>query len=378
MHILDSSDLHVLFETLISRGYTLVGPTVRSEAIVYDQINTVDDLPRGLRDEQSPAHYALKRVDDDLYFGFVVGPQSWKKYLYPPRLTLFSASKSGKGFTVSTSAAESPARKLAFFGVRPCELAAIAVQDRVFTSGEYVDPTYKMMRESVFIVAVNCTISGGNCFCASMGTGPEARSGFDIVLTEMNQAGRHYFTVASGSERGESLLNVLPGAKAGAEQEKAAGETLRMAASSQLKRMASDVAPQLLKDNFEHPRWDDVAKRCLACTNCTMVCPTCFCSTVEDSTDLSGTRADRTRRWDSCFTMDFTKVAGGNIRPSTRARYRQWLTHKLSNWVDQFGTSGCVGCGRCITWCPAGIDITAEVDAIRGTGPQEQGVAHAS
>jgi len=329
MHILDSSDLHVLFETLSSRGYTVVGPTVRGEAIVYDQLRTVEDLPRGFRDEQSPAHYALKRDDEDLFFGFVVGPQSWKKYLYPPRLTLFSAAKSGKGFTVSTSLAESPPRKLAFFGVRPCELAAIAIQDRVFTAGEYVDPTYKMIRENVFIVAVNCTVTGANCFCASMGTGPEARSGYDIVLTEMKQAGRHYFTVASGSERGESVLGALPGAKAGAEQEKAAGETLRTAAASQLKHMASDLAPQLLKDNFEHPRWDDVAKRCLACTNCTMVCPTCFCSTVEDSTDLSGARAERTRRWDSCYPIYFTKVAGGNIRPSARARYRQWVTDKL-------------------------------------------------
>jgi Fe-S-cluster-containing hydrogenase component 2 len=125
--------------------------------------------------------------------------------------------------------------------------------------------------------------------------------------------------------------------------------------------------PELLARNLEHPRWDDVASRCLACANCTMACPTCFCSTVEDTTDLTGDHAERWRSWDSCFTMDFSHVHGGSVRTSTRARYRQWLTHKLSTWHAQFGTSGCVGCGRCITWCPVAIDLTQEVAAIRGS-----------
>ena len=125
---------------------------------------------------------------------------------------------------------------------------------------------------------------------------------------------------------------------------------------------------ELLYRNLEHPRWEDVARRCLSCTNCTLVCPTCFCTTVEDATDLSGGHAERRRRWDSCFSMDFSYIHGGYIRPSVKARYRQWMTHKLATWIDQFGTSGCVGCGRCITWCPVGIDITAEVKAIRADG----------
>jgi ferredoxin len=131
------------------------------------------------------------------------------------------------------------------------------------------------------------------------------------------------------------------------------------------RHLETDGLPELLKDQLEHPQWDDIAKRCLACANCTMVCPTCFCSTVEDITDLTGEHAERWRRWDSCFSTDFTKIAGGNIRMSTKTRYRQWMTHKLSNWLDQFGTFGCVGCGRCITWCPAGIDITAEAAVMR-------------
>jgi sulfhydrogenase subunit beta (sulfur reductase) len=122
---------------------------------------------------------------------------------------------------------------------------------------------------------------------------------------------------------------------------------------------------ELLYRNYENPRWDDVAKRCLTCGNCTMVCPTCFCTTVEDITDLTGEHVERWRKLDSCFTMDFSYIHGGSVRSSPRARYRQWMTHKLATWIDQFGTSGCVGCGRCITWCPVGIDITEETGAIR-------------
>ncbi|NJL33712.1 MAG: sulfite reductase subunit A, partial [Chloroflexaceae bacterium] len=123
----------------------------------------------------------------------------------------------------------------------------------------------------------------------------------------------------------------------------------------------------LLKHNLEHKRWEQVAERCLSCANCTMVCPTCFCSTVEDTTALDGSHAERWRKWDSCFTVDFSFIHGGTVRRETRTRYRQWMTHKLAAWIDQFGTSGCVGCGRCIVWCPVGIDITAEIAAMRAS-----------
>ncbi|MBZ0254314.1 MAG: 4Fe-4S dicluster domain-containing protein, partial [Candidatus Methylomirabilis sp.] len=127
----------------------------------------------------------------------------------------------------------------------------------------------------------------------------------------------------------------------------------------------TDGVKELLYANAEHPRWAETAERCLSCANCTMVCPTCFCSTVEDVSDLSGEAAERRRKWDSCFTMDFSYLVGGSVRGSGAARYRQWMTHKLGSWIDQFGTSGCVGCGRCIAWCPVGIDITEEAEALR-------------
>jgi sulfhydrogenase subunit beta (sulfur reductase) len=370
MHIIETAELQHLFDGLVSRGYSLIGPTLRSGAVVYDSIRSVDDLPRGVGDEQEPASYSLTQRSDDMLFGYVVGPVSWKKFLYPPRLRMFRATRAGKGFTITPGATESPA-KLALIGVRPCDLSGILIQDKIFTGGTYIDAAYKAARDHAFIVAVNCTVTGGNCFCASMGTGPGAAGGFDIALTEVLEGARHYFVASAGSPRGEEVIQAAPHRDAAEGEARAAQDAVNRAAESLTKRMDVRELPQILKDNFEHPRWDVVAKRCLACTNCTMVCPTCFCSTVEDSTDLAGTQAERTRRWDSCFTMDFTRVAGGNIRPSIRSRYRQWLTHKLSNWMDQFGMLGCVGCGRCITWCPSGIDITAEVDAIRGNSVHE-------
>jgi len=135
------------------------------------------------------------------------------------------------------------------------------------------------------------------------------------------------------------------------------------------RRLDTSDLPELLLDNLDHPQWDEVAERCLSCTNCTMVCPTCFCSDVQDVSSLTGEENERVRVWDSCFNPDFSHVHGGNLRPNIRARYRQWLTHKLGAWHGQFGMSGCVGCGRCITWCPVGIDLTAEVAAIRGEVP---------
>ncbi len=365
-----ASDLTKILKILQDKGYVTVGPTLRNNAIVYDTIDKADDLPIGWTDEQEPASYRLRKRDDDAYFGFNAAPQSWKRFLYPPRRKLFTVTKDGKSLALSDESGT--AAKYAFIGVRPCELSAILIQDKVFRSDEYKDESYSALRESLFILAVNCNDAGGTCFCTSMNTGPEAKSGFDLSLTEVLQGGGHFFVVKAGSELGASVLGLI-GTEAASEEEIESADALLREAESRMKKwMDTDNLPKVLSENLEHPHWEDAAKRCLTCGNCTMVCPTCFCSTVEDITDLSGESAERARRWDSCFTVDFSKVAGGNFRISPKSRYRQWLTHKLSSWVEQFGVSGCVGCGRCITWCPVGIDITAEVQAIRGVETQQR------
>jgi ferredoxin len=161
------------------------------------------------------------------------------------------------------------------------------------------------------------------------------------------------------------MVQDLPHAPADDADLAAAHEVVAETARQMGRTVNTSGLQKRLYANYEHPQWDDVAERCLTCGNCTTVCPTCFCVTVEDVTDLHGTQAERWQRWDSCFTIDFSYIYGGSVRDSARARYRQWLMHKFATWPDQFGTSGCVGCGRCITWCPVGIDITAELRAIQ-------------
>jgi sulfhydrogenase subunit beta (sulfur reductase) len=357
------SGLDLLLEALSKRGFRTIGPTVRDGAIVYDDVRTMADFPIGLKDEQDGGTYRLIQRNDKAVFGYAVGPHSWKRFLHPPAVRLWQAERKGAGFEIIPEKAAD--EKLAFIGVRSCELHAIGIQDRVFIGGDHVDSKYKARRENIFVVAVNCGQAGGTCFCVSMQTGPRARDGFDLALTEVLENGRHYFVVQPGSLLGRELIEEIPHREAVAAEEEAAVRVVEGTAGQMGRNLDTSDLKDLLYRNYDHPRWEDVAARCLACANCTMVCPTCFCVTFEDTTDLTGDHAERWQKWDSCFTMDFSYIHGGSVRSSAKGRYRQWMTHKLATWQDQFGSSGCVGCGRCITWCPVAIDITEEARAIR-------------
>ncbi len=351
-----------LISLLEDQGYRVVGPTVDQQAIVYDEIHGVDDLPAGWTEVQAPGRYRLQRRDDEALFGYVVGPHSWKRFLFPSRATVASAELTDDGWQACT--VREPEPRYAFLGVRACDIAAIEVQDRTFLHGPYVDPIYRQRREQALLVAVNCTEAADTCFCTSMGTGPRCSAGFDLGLTEIDGG----FTVEVGSAEGAELIAKVTKRAAAAAELEAAASARHRAVAGITRHMDTTGIRDLLLGNLEHPRWDDVAGRCLSCTNCTMVCPTCFCSTVEEVSDLTGEHVSRERQWDSCFNPSFSYMNGGEVRADIRSRYRQWLTHKLASWHDQFGVSGCVGCGRCVTWCPVGIDLTEEVAAIRGGG----------
>ena len=374
VQIITCENLQALIDALHKHDYQVLGPTVRDGAIVYDTIAHVADLPAGWKDHQEAGRYRLERRADDALFGFVVGPQSWKRFLHPPLESLWTMGQGDGGVRLSSHATTAP--KFAFLGVRACEIHAIAIQDRVFVDGPYPDAAYAMRRKDAFIVAVNCGQAGGTCFCVSMHTGPKASLGFDLALTELLEGDDHQFLVEVGSQAGAELLEQVPHFQA-TDAHLAAAEAVVSRTASQMGRSLDTVGiKELLQGNLDHPRWDEVAQRCLTCGNCTMVCPTCFCTTVEDHSDLTGIAAERVRKWDSCFTLDFSYLHGGSVRSTARSRYRQWMTHKLASWFDQFGTSGCVGCGRCITWCPVGIDITEEAAAIRSTPNAGKGVTH--
>ena len=363
--VIEQIDFASLLGALCARGYTLIAPSVRDGAIVYDEIGGVDELPIGWTDEQDGGRYRLRRRDDRALFGYTVGPHSLKRYQLPPEVGLWKARLEPEGALTEVEEPSGALPRYAFIGVRSCELSAMGILDRVLLGARHPDPGDVARAADRFIVAVQCGQAGGTCFCVSMGTGPVADGGFDLALTELLDAGHHRFVVEIGSDRGAEVLADVPHRPATADEHAAAAAVHARTASQMGRELQTDGLKELLYANLEHPRWDEVAQRCLSCGNCTMVCPTCFCTAIDDVTDLAGETVQRTQRWDSCFTIDYSHVAGGALRTSARARYRQWMTHKLATWHDQFGSSGCVGCGRCITWCPVGIDITEEARAIR-------------
>lgn len=365
-YVIDRQGLSALLAAFAGEGRAVVGPTVRDGAIVLAEIERIEDLPEGWTEVQDAGRYRLERRADRALFGYVVGPHSYKSLFFPPRETLWRAERTADGFRV-TARDDAAGRKLALLGARSCDLHALAIQDRVFAGGPYRDPGWAERRKDVFVVAVNCGRAGGTCFCVSMGTGPRVTTGFDLAITEILE-GDQRFVVETATAAGDRLLGRLPRRPASQQDLAAAERAVASAAANMGRRLDADGVKDLLYASLEHSQWDRVAERCLACANCTMVCPTCFCATVEDVTDLEGGSAAHVRRWDSCFTAEHSHVHGGSVHATIRARYRQWLTHKLASWQDQFGSSGCVGCGRCITWCPPGIDLTAEVAAIRGRG----------
>ena len=362
--VIDLDGLDELVSALRERGYRVLGPLVRDGAIVYDELHSAGDLPVGWTDEQEPGSYRLRRRSDGARFGYAVGPHSWKSTLLPPSLRLF---RTGPDLEAEPEPLdETPT---ALLGVRPCELAAIAVQDRVFLGGRHADRDYAARRAGLFVVAVNCGDPASTCFCASTHSGPRAGAGFDLALTEL-LLGEHRFLVETGSAVGAELLDSISSRPAedgdfAAARAVVAGAEAKLGDGFDPAEARADLLASL-----DHPHWAEVAERCLTCGNCTLVCPTCFCTSVADVTDLDG-NAERVRVWDTCFSVRYSEMHGGATRQSGAARYRQWLTHKLATWQDQFGTGGCVGCGRCVTWCPVGIDLREEARAFHASKEAE-------
>lgn len=356
--VLPAAGFQRLLDVLVEKGYRVVGPVVRDGSVVWETVEQTADLPIGWRDVQEPGQYRLEPSGGNRIFGVVHGPQSLKPFSFAPREPLITIERSKNSFTAVPTMPT--LEKVAVLGARSCDVAGLAMQDRIFLRDAYADPYYRARRAGVFVVAVNCTKALATCFCSSMSTGPRAKSGFDLALTELDGV----FLIEAGSPDGRDILSALAIDPASAAQIEEAEANIGSCAKSQTRRLDTSELPQALYASHEHTRWDDVAGRCLACANCTMVCPTCFCHTVEETPDLTQTRSEHTRLWDSCFTQEHGYIHGKNIRPTIKDRYRMWLTHKLASWIDQFGTSGCVGCGRCITWCPVGIDLTVELPAL--------------
>jgi len=353
--VIEKENFNGILAKLKENGYETIGPRVKNDTLVYDHIEKLDDLPRGYVTEQDAGHFRLIQSNHPRYFDVIPGAQSWKQFLFPSRKELFALRKTNSHWETIQQEAKTPA--YAFIGVRACELAAIQIQDNIFLRADFNDPTYRARRERVFILTVNCMHPAGTCFCASMGTGPRAKAGFDLSLTELDDV----FLLTIGSEIARNLFDGIPFELASAFHLRNADQGLERAASQMSRQLDTSKLPDLILNSLDHPHWQEVGARCLSCANCTQVCPTCFCWDAVDELSLDGKETRRERVWDSCFNPGYSYQAGGNTRPTIRSRYRQWLSHKLGTWKQQYGTLGCVGCGRCITWCPVGIDLTKEI-----------------
>lgn len=367
-YIISKEQLDELLQKLQAVGYQLIGPTIYDKAIVYDKIHGIADLPIGWTDQQNKGSYRIVEKQEPTLFAYNVGPYTWKKFLFPPVQSLFTADKTTADIKVKVSHLEET--KLALIGVRACELNAIKIQDKVFANKDYADAGYNKKRKNAFILAVNCTVASDTCFCTTMQTGPKVQDGYDLLVTEIFTSKKHYFILEVGSNLGNKLITTMSFKLASKKELEEAQALCDNLAQQMPAKFDNTKVKELLQNNQESKFWDELDNKCLSCSNCTLSCPTCFCSSIEDSTNLTGTISERTRKWDSCFQSDFSYMHGGPIRKSIKSRYRHWISHKLAHWHEQFGSSGCVGCGRCITWCPVGIDITEVVGKLAKLGDE--------
>lgn len=355
---LDCSGLSLILDQLKHRGYTILGPQVCGNALRWKPLDSLADLPAGIATRLAPAQYRLQPDTGTGLFQNPGGLDSIKAILHPPRQTITTIRRTGDQLEISQETP--PSTKLAFLGIQPCDLAAVAALDRVLLQNGESDEVYSANRANAFFIALHCTQSAPTCFCASMGTGPRAKTGFDIALTERLEGEHSEFLAEAGSSLGTKVLEETNALPAPPEWVRQSTEATQKAAEAQTRKVNRQAARAVIDNTFEHPRWEQTAKRCLSCGNCTSSCPTCFCVNYEEQSSLDLSTAQRVRVWDSCFTLNFSYIHGGSIRLTPKSRFRQWVSHKLARWQDQFGLTGCVGCGRCIVWCPAGIDITEE------------------
>lgn len=367
--LLRSSGLHELISLLAEQYDEVIGPTVVDGVIRLRPISSVHDLPSGVGDQQEANCYRLVASDDGRRFAYGPGPDSLKSIVHPVDAPVWTMRRRD-GSLVVDLAPPSPSRR-AVIGARACDLRAVGVLERTQTAGEHPDPSVTERRDELFVVAVDCTDPAPTCFCASAGGSPRATTGFDLALTELDTtAAGVVYVVRTGSERGRRLVEQLELEPAPVHVVDAADTAVAGAAAAQLRELPE--AAFLAVHDDGHPRWQEVGSRCTACTRCTNVCPTCFCTEADDVVHTDGS-ADRTRHWVSCFEATYWGAGGPPDGPPIAGRYHQWLRHKLGTWHAQFGESGCVGCGRCITWCPSGIDLTAEIEAL--ALPAAEGVA---
>ncbi len=272
----------------------------------------------------------------------------------PPKDILFPKTEKMYTYRSGENAAfeeivDSPKR--AIFGLRPCDMRSIRCMDSMFIKEGYEDSFYARRRKNCLLIAMSCPSAGENCFCEAMGTDPNAAPGADIFITDCGS----FFCVNAQSEPGRAELEKWSEYLYEGEDIKGNTHcTLRPA-------MSAELGKKLLERFDDTGFWQEVSAPCYHCGTCSFVCPTCYCFDI-NSADMGG-EGVTFRCWDSCMFSDYNQNAGGhNTRPTKLEKLRNRYLHKLSYFSARHGMELCVGCGRCISKCPAHLDIAEFID----------------
>jgi sulfhydrogenase subunit beta (sulfur reductase) len=336
--ILQKKDLGKFVENL-KKDHEVIGPKRKAEGYIFDYIDDSGELALDYTTTMLPP----------------------KKIFFPPREPLYSYEKVGEEVVIK-DLSEKWKKKRILFGVHSCDINALLILDGVF-GGKLKDQLYLNRRRNTLIIGMNCRSPGENCFCDAMTTGPTIKKGYDLLLTDIGD--KYYVQV--GSKAGEKLLSRdLFRTATKADRKKMEAEVIRVKNKLQ-SDFGIDKLGEKMKGKFWSKLWEAQTKKCVLCGACNFVCPTCYCFDVVDETDLAGKKGQRVRVWDTCHFKDFATVAGGiNFRGGKVPRVKQRLYHKLCYSTEQRGVYDCVGCGRCIQFCPAKIDIREIIKDVQG------------
>jgi sulfhydrogenase subunit beta (sulfur reductase) len=252
---------------------------------------------------------------------------------------------------------DAPARRL-LFATRPCDAASLLILDAILLD-PVRDTRYAERRSQTTVVTVACSRADGACFCESMGYGPHDETGSDVILLPSGQS----YLVKAVTDKGKALLAEL-GIKTDAGGEPDSPPVLT-------RKVDTEGLKSWLDANFASDRWNDVSINCISCGTCYYLCPTCHCFDIVDEAGVSKGR--RYRIWDCCSFSGFTKMAGHQPRVGRHARYRQRIMHKFKYTVDNANVTACVGDGRCIRHCPAGVDIGEILESLHAGERPERG-----
>ncbi len=315
-NIFKKSDLAKFFDDL-KKEYELIGPTRKNGVLTFDRINVPEDLVLDKQTDYSP-----------------------KKFFLPPKEAIMGYDKKGIISNISKE-------KRAII-MHPCDANSLLITDRLFLD-EMPDPYYEARRKNTLLVVFKCLKPDKNCFCTSMNT--SETTNYDLYFIDVGDK----YIVSVNSDKGRAITS----------KSKLFSPVLREG-FIKVNCEKKLFEPTKLDSKFPDSVWKEGSDKCLYCNACTIACPNCMCFDIKDVPDLSGESGSRIREWDSCKRPDFTEVAGGFVfRDEKLHRFKHRIYHKLKYYRDRHGRNMCVGCGRCITVCPAGIDFVDIVNKIR-------------